>query len=60
MKTETKRDRQLINRAAGKSGSYMPKERAESIARKRGLNDWNKSVVDNIRNEDQKTKKPIA
>lgn len=34
---ETKRKRQLINRAAGFTGSFMPLERATSIAKAQGL-----------------------
>lgn len=34
---ETKRQRQLINRAEGFSGSFIPMERAKSIARHNGL-----------------------
>ncbi len=47
---ETKRERQLINRKAGFTGSLMPLERAQSISRKTGL-----SVV-GIRYSDQATK----
>ena len=48
--TETKRDRQRINRAVGKTGSFMPLERAQSIARRKGLDE---SIVPHIRTSHQ-------
>lgn len=60
MKRETKRKRQMINRAAGFTGSFMPEERAQSIARKRGIKNPSQKVIESIRKEDQATKKRLT
>lgn len=54
MKTrETKRQRQLINRAHGFKGSLMPRERAQSLLRRQGQDPTNEDLIADIRRMDR-------
>lgn len=60
MKKQTKRERQLVNRAVGRTGSIMPVERAQSIARKLHKDPNDERVVNQIRKINQETKPKIS
>ena len=57
---ETKHTRQLLNRAIGLSGSFMAREKAESIHRQNMNKLGHSPSVSQIRVDDQATKRKIT